>query len=107
MQLLPNEEILLTLHSDKCILTNKRIQSIEEDWGRYHLTIMFLENISTVEIKKTNNPILLGLALLGFVAGIISLDSLNSTMSQAGFFVGIILLLPIHPNCQSLPQFTR
>lgn len=74
MKLLPNEEKLITSNSEKIILTNHRIQMTESVWGQSFTISIFLENISSFEIKYKNNILffILGLICLGggiFMAG--------------------------------------
>lgn len=51
MKLLPNEEKLITSNDDKIILTNHRIQLIDSVWWQSYTITIFLEDISSIEIK--------------------------------------------------------
>lgn len=51
MKLLPDEEKILSSNADKIILTNHRIQLSDNIWGYSFTICIFLENISSIEIK--------------------------------------------------------
>ncbi|RXK85730.1 hypothetical protein [Filimonas effusa] len=93
MNLLPGEEVLVGLHGNKTILTSRRLQTLEKGWGSRSLAVVFLENISLIEVKKTHNVILLCLAVVGIAAGIIELNNSQSSLSMGILFTGIILML--------------
>ncbi|MFT6982506.1 MAG: hypothetical protein ACJAUD_001273 [Crocinitomicaceae bacterium] len=69
MKLLPDENILVTSNADKIILTTYRIQMMDKSMGQSYTISMFLENISSIEIKYKSNIILLILAVLALIGG--------------------------------------
>ncbi len=69
MKLLPNEEILITSNEDKIILTDHRIQMNESSWGQNFTISIFLENISSMEIKYRSNILLLVFGVISVLGG--------------------------------------
>ena len=55
MKLLPNEKKIIALNEGKIILTNHRIQMNGTSWGQLYSIIIFLENISSIEVKHKSN----------------------------------------------------
>lgn len=94
MKLLSNEEILLTSNSDKLILTNYRIQMNEKSWGQSFSIGIFLEDISSIEVKYKSNMIMLLLGILSVLAGFY-LSGKNSGDDEmlAGILIGGLLIL--------------
>lgn len=88
MKLLPNEEQLLILNDKKIILTNYRIQKTDSGWGQSFSINIFLEDISSIEIKYKNDILFLILgpliALGGFYFGGIA--------AIGGLFLGAIFI---------------
>lgn len=69
MKLLPNEENLVTSNGDKIILTNHRIQMTDSVWGQSFTVSIFLEDISSIEIKYKSNILLLILGAICVLGG--------------------------------------
>lgn len=69
MKLLPNEEKLLTSNGEKIVLTNYRIQMDDSILGQSYSISIFLENISSIEIKYKNNILFLILGALSAIGG--------------------------------------
>jgi hypothetical protein len=96
MQLLPNEERLVSSNQDKVLLTNQRISLSDKEWGRfYHITI-FLENISSIENLYQSNPLFAVLSGLSFLIGLMMLGQgrdTNGTPIFGAFIVAVIFLL--------------
>jgi len=69
MNLLPDEEKILLSNDNKVVLTNYRIQLNQKDWGSFYNIEIFLENISSVEVKYHSIIILLLLGALSLAAG--------------------------------------
>ena len=67
MTLLTNEYEILSSNENKIILTNQRIHMNEKDWGRSYSITIFLENISSIEIRYNSNIIFL---VLGIISGL-------------------------------------
>lgn len=70
MKLLPNEERLVSSNGDKIILTDHRIQMTDRAWGHSFTISMFLENISSIEIKYRSNTLLLVLGIVITLGGV-------------------------------------
>lgn len=71
MKLLPKEEKILMSNEDKLILTDHRIYMIDSILGQSFLISMFLENISSLEVKYRSRVLYLLLSLIGIIAGLI------------------------------------
>jgi hypothetical protein len=95
MQLLPNEEILVSSNEDKVILTSQRIYTSDKEWGRSHEITIFLKNVSSIEMLYKSNPLLLVLAATCFLIGLYTSSSGHGsgTALQNGCFVFSIILL--------------
>jgi len=84
MNLLPNEEKLITSDNNNIVLTNYRIQMTDSEWGQSFSISIFLENISSIEIKYKSSIILL---ILGAISAIASIYLKN----PEGFIICAIL----------------
>lgn len=69
MKLLPNEEKLITSNEDKIVLTNHRIQMTDSLWGQSFTIWIFLEDISSIEIKYRSRIAFLILAAISVLTG--------------------------------------
>jgi hypothetical protein len=69
MKLLPNEEMLITSNENKIILTNHRIQMTNSVWGQSFTVSIFLEKISSIEIKYKSNILLIILGAICVLGG--------------------------------------
>jgi hypothetical protein len=94
MNLLPNEEQVVTSNSEKIILTNLRIQMTDEYWGSSYKIVLFLEDISSIEQRFKSNVIFLLLGCLGFIAGLyISSQSYNEGSFNIGYVAGAVFIV--------------
>jgi hypothetical protein len=95
MQLLPDEELLITSNQDKVVLTSQRVYLKDKEWGRSYQIILFLENISSIENVYKSNPVLLVIAALGLIVGLVTVDRAYDGGLWLGAFTvaGIFLLL--------------
>jgi hypothetical protein len=96
MQLLPDEEILVSSNQDKIILTNQRIHLSDSEWGKSYQITIFLENISSIEMLYKSNPLLLVLATVCLLVGLFTTSAgfeNNSTLRVGGFMLSIIFLV--------------
>jgi hypothetical protein len=94
MKLLPNEEILVSSNSDKLILTNHRIQLTEKSWGQSFSIGIFIEDISSIEVKYKSNTILLLVGILCVLVGFYMSGKSNGNEEMlGGIFLGGILIL--------------
>ena len=94
MQLLPDEEILVTSNQDKIVLTSRRIHLKDKEWGRSYQITLFLENISSIENVYKSNPVLLVIAALGLIVGVVTVDrAYEGGLAFGGFTVTVIFLL--------------
>lgn len=75
MKLLPNEEKLITSNNDKVNLTNHRIQMRDSVWGKSYTISIFLEDISSIEIKYKS---ILWLLILGSLCLLSEVYMLNN-----------------------------
>ena len=70
MKLLPNEEKIIVSNEEKIILTNQRIKLTESVLGKSNTICIFLENISSIEIKYKSSLIFAVLGVLNILLGI-------------------------------------
>jgi hypothetical protein len=64
MILLSNEEELVSSNGGKIILTNQRIHQDDREWGNAYSITIFLEDISSIEMRYSSNMIFLTLGIL-------------------------------------------
>ena len=69
MKLLPNEERLLTSNEEKVIVTNFRIQMTDKEWGQSFNIGIFLEDISSIEVKYSSHIILILIGIICVLGG--------------------------------------
>lgn len=91
MKLLPNEEKLITSNGEKVILTNHRIQMDDSSWGKSFTISIFLEDISSIEIKYKSNLIFIILGVPFILAGVV-LSKIAGEMFGLGLVIGLILI---------------
>ena len=69
--LFDDEEVYVyTNGSNNVSLTNLRIRSIERIWGKFRMTSILLENVSSAEIRHRSNPIFVIISIIAFLIGI-------------------------------------
>ncbi|MCO5247704.1 MAG: hypothetical protein M9887_01975 [Chitinophagales bacterium] len=88
MKLLENEEELLRSNNNEVVLTNRRIWMEKILSGQSYYIDMFLENISTVEVRYKSKLWLLIVGILCIAAGLY----LGSGAIFLGLSVGAILI---------------
>jgi len=88
MKLLQNEEGLIASNAGKINLTTHRIFMKDEIWGNSYSISIFLEDISSVEIKFKSNPIIMILGVLACLAGFFA----GKQAIIGGIVVGCILI---------------
>jgi uncharacterized membrane protein len=93
MTLLANEHIIVNSNDDKVILTNKRIHMSDRRWSGSYSNTLFLEDISSMEIRYSSNIILLILAGLAVLLSILNIS--NSDRPLSGGDGDEITLLPL------------
>jgi hypothetical protein len=69
MKQLPGEEKLITSNGNKVILTNYRIQMSDSELGKSYLISIFLEDISSIEVKYKSNIIFIIIGIVALLAG--------------------------------------
>jgi len=95
MQLLPDEEILVSSNQDTVVLTNQRVHHADKEWGRSHQITIFLENISSIEMLYKSNPIFLVVAIFCFLLGFYAMQQTQTNggnLPTISFVVGVVLL---------------
>ena len=96
MKLLPGEEVLVTSNDKIITLTNYRIEKSEKTWGEFYNAEIFLENISSVEVKHFSNQLYILLAALLIIAGVVPLAlTTKDEIPLPTIAAGIIALLCI------------
>ena len=122
MTLLANEHEVLTSNENKIVLTNKRIQMTEKEWGRSCKITIFLENISSMQILYKSNILWLILAILSLLFFGFALlrndrfEYYDKTPMQISFVVGLVFIalysfsrrhiISIHSNGGKPLEFT-
>lgn len=95
MNLLANEQTITSSNENKVILTNLRLQTKDKDWGQSYSNTIFLEDISSIEVRYKSNIIFLilaGLALLMWAAQ--SMNSFSSGgQSTFAFVIAVVFAL--------------
>jgi cellobiose-specific phosphotransferase system component IIC len=94
MMLLSNEEELVSSNGGKIILTNQRIHQDDRAWGNAYSITIFLEDISSIEMRYSSNMMFL---ILGIIAALFCSYSFMSDsdgspagislIATVGFFV--------------------
>src|SRR4051812_31343750 len=64
------EEGLVVSNEGKIVLTNQRIEMKDRDWGRSYSIVIFLEDISSFEVRYKSNIIFATLAVIGIIMSI-------------------------------------
>lgn len=70
MKTLPGEEIIANSNKNIVVLSNQRIQMTWKEWGRSYYNCIFLEDISSVEVRYRSRIIFLVLMILCFLFSI-------------------------------------
>ena len=87
MKLLPNEEKLITSNADKIILTNHRIQMTDSVWGQSFTISIFLEDISSMEIKYKSNILFIILGVICVLGGVYTAGQHGGSEAMIGGLV--------------------
>jgi len=90
MMLLSNEEELVSSNGGKIILTNQRIHQDDRAWGSAYSITIFLEDISSIEMRYSSNMMFL---ILGIIAALFCSYSFMS--DSDGSPAGISLIATI------------
>jgi hypothetical protein len=95
MKFMTNEEKLISSNGDRVILTNQRVMMTSTNfWGQSYSVYIFLENLSSIEVKKVNYAIFLLLSILFVVGGVIlASDSSSGDGLMQGLLIGVIFFL--------------
>lgn len=88
MKLLPNEEKLITSNKDKIILTNHRIQMTDSVWGQSFTISIFLEDISSLEIKYKSYILFIILGVICLYGGVYMAGQEESEAMIGGLVLG-------------------
>ncbi len=86
MQLLPNEQKLITSNKDKVVLTDHRIQMTENEWGQSYRISIFLEDIASIETKYKSY---IGLVIFGILIILVSIFFAGQFRVPEIIFVGL------------------
>ena len=94
MKRLPNEEEIIQSNADKIMLTNHRIILTDSVWGYSYTNIIFLEDISSIEIKYRSSIIYIFIGIISVLAGVFLAGRNNSgQILLAGFILGIFMMI--------------
>ncbi len=108
MKLLSNEKELLTSNGNKIILTNYRIQLKDSIWGQSFAIIIFLEDISSIEVKYKSNLLFIALAILSLLFTVYSNNNIGFLISCIFFAIWWFTrkhIIAIAPNGGSVLNF--
>lgn len=89
MELLENEEILMTGDYKQITLTTHRIRQEAKSWGTTNLTSILLEHITSCEYSRKSNPIQ---AIIGVAAILLALGLGSEIGNNSQYLTGILLL---------------
>lgn len=93
MKTFNNEKVILASDNNKIFLTNYRVHMQVKEWGFNYSIGIFLEDISSVEVKYKSNILLLLIGCLIFISSIIfGLTENESEVLSVGMLVGLISL---------------
>jgi hypothetical protein len=93
MKKLENEKVILTSNNDKIILTDHRIHMKVKDWGIDYSIGIFLEDISSIEVKYKSSLILLLAGIISIVGSVFyGLSENQRGILVLGLILGLILL---------------
>lgn len=92
MKLLPNEEKLIVSNQDKIILTDHRIQMTDRIMGQSYTISIFLEDISSIEIKYKSDTLLLVSGVICVLFALFLGGEVGGSVGLLGFVLGIILV---------------
>jgi len=95
MHFLSDEDLIVSSNENKVILTNLRIHLSDREWGRSYSNTLFLEDISSIEVRYRSNIIFLGLGILGLLAwlGVATNESVSTQQSMLYLGVALVLLV--------------
>ncbi len=92
MKKLENEKVILTSNNDKITLTDHRVHMKVKDWGIDYSIGIFLEDISSIEVKYKSSLILLLGGILSIVGSVLyGLSENQSNILVLGLILGLIL----------------
>ena len=93
MKLLQNEESILTSNDNSVVLTNQRIYMNSTSLGQAYTISIFLEDVSSMELKYTSVILFLVIAVLCLIAGVLgSMSRGQSDLFIAGLVFGLAFL---------------
>jgi hypothetical protein len=94
MRLLPNEEELYIVNDSKFVLSNYRVEMRKKDWGESFMISIFLEDISSFQVKYTSIIAFLILGIICVLAGIYRGMYLDKSGEMiGGLIVGVIFFI--------------
>ena|SRR6218665_320052 len=92
MKYLPAETLIAASRGDKLVLTNHRIQMTDSNfWGQSFTISIFLEDISSMEVKHKSNTLLLMLGIICVLGGFIRNGFMDIVGSEYAMFAGFVL----------------
>ncbi len=97
MNLMPNEEIILSSPDDELTLTTHRVRHHTRLLGGETTTSIMLEEIASIQLARQSNPALLLLAALcggvGILLGTSAPGNIGAIITVGGVAVAIVLVL--------------
>lgn len=100
MKLLPNERKIVSSNGDTIVLTDHRIWMTDTEFGQSYSIGIFLEHISSIEIKYKSNVRLLFLAGIALIGGCFG----QAIIQPNNFFVFGLIVAVI---CVGIWWYTR
>lgn len=101
MNLFPGEELLVRSNNERIILTTHRIELSSKEWGTSYRNTIFLEDISSIEIRYTSFILALLLGILLITGGLIwssqaEITPFNVSSIAGGFSILVYFLSRRH-----------
>lgn len=101
MNLFPGEEYLVRSNNERLVLTTHRIELSSKDWGASYRNTLFLEDISSIEVRYTSLSLALIIGVILIVGGFMwaaqaDVQLFNAATIGGGFAVLIYILSRRH-----------
>jgi hypothetical protein len=96
MILLSNEEEILSSNGRKIILTNQRIHMSDKEWGSSIGITIFLEDISSIEMRFSSQKLFLALSIIAALVSYMTYSDGNENAAVGGSLVAAILFFLLY-----------
>lgn len=93
MDLFPSEEYLVQSNNDRLVLTTHRLQLTSKDWGSSYKNILFIEDISSIEVRYSSLVIALVIGVFALIGGLMWANDSSVSQLNIATISGIILII--------------